>query len=145
MIAVCIAGYTLLDDRGIEHADAIAYLELVVGIPGLVYLAAIWRRRGERPSARRCGRRPSRPPQRLRSRTSSSSLAFDLAKAAPVAAVRETSVVIAVALAAIFLHERVGTARLAGAVLVVAGVALLSLLTPHFTGLAKWARGAHFL
>jgi len=31
-----------------------------------------------------------------------------------------------VALAALFLHERVGLARLAGAALVVAGVALLS-------------------
>ena len=42
-LAVCIAGYTLLDDRGIEHANAIAYLELVVGVPGLLYLALIWR------------------------------------------------------------------------------------------------------
>jgi drug/metabolite transporter (DMT)-like permease len=40
--------------------------------------------------------------------------------------VRETSVVIAVALAAVFLHEPVGRSRLAGAALVVAGVALLS-------------------
>jgi drug/metabolite transporter (DMT)-like permease len=40
--------------------------------------------------------------------------------------VRETSVVIAVALAAFFLRERVGWARLTGAALVVAGVALLS-------------------
>jgi uncharacterized membrane protein len=52
--------------------------------------------------------------------------ALDLAPAAPVAAVRETSVVIAVALAAVFLHERVTGARAAGAVAVVAGVALLS-------------------
>ena len=48
------------------------------------------------------------------------------APAASVAAVRETSVVIATALAAPFLRERVGALRLAGAVLVVAGVALLS-------------------
>jgi uncharacterized membrane protein len=44
-----------------------------------------------------------------------------------VSAVRETSVVIAAVLAAVFLHERVGAARLAGAVLVVAGIALLAL------------------
>jgi uncharacterized membrane protein len=43
-----------------------------------------------------------------------------------VAAVRETSVVIAAALAAPLLRERVGVARLAGAVLVVVGVALLA-------------------
>jgi drug/metabolite transporter (DMT)-like permease len=45
--------------------------------------------------------------------------------AASVAAVRETSVVIATALAAPLLRERVGVLRLAGAVLVVLGVALL--------------------
>jgi drug/metabolite transporter (DMT)-like permease len=39
--------------------------------------------------------------------------------------VRETSVVIATVGAALLLHERVGPSRLAGAVLVAAGVALL--------------------
>ena len=53
--------------------------------------------------------------------------ALRLASAASVAAVRETSVVIAVVLAAPVLRERVGPARMAGAVFVVAGVALLSL------------------
>jgi uncharacterized membrane protein len=43
-----------------------------------------------------------------------------------VAAVRETSVVIAALLAGAVLHERVGPVRLAGAVLVAAGVALLA-------------------
>jgi len=43
-----------------------------------------------------------------------------------VAAVRETSVVIAVALAAVFLPERIGPLRIGGAAVVVAGVALLS-------------------
>jgi drug/metabolite transporter (DMT)-like permease len=49
------------------------------------------------------------------------------APAAPVAAVRESSVVIATALAVPLLHERVSAGRLAGAVVVVAGVALLGL------------------
>lgn len=52
--------------------------------------------------------------------------ALDLAPAAPVAAVRETSVVIAVALAAVLLRERVRPGRRAGAVVVAAGVAVLS-------------------
>jgi drug/metabolite transporter (DMT)-like permease len=47
------------------------------------------------------------------------------AEAAPVAAVRETSVVIATIGAALLLGERVGPSRLAGAVLVAVGVALL--------------------
>jgi len=53
-------------------------------------------------------------------------LALRLASAPAVAAVRETSVVIATALAAVVLKERVGPVRLAGAALVAAGVALLA-------------------
>jgi uncharacterized membrane protein len=51
--------------------------------------------------------------------------ALQLAAAAPVAAVRETSVVIAAVLAWVVLKEKVGLARLGGAALVVAGIALL--------------------
>jgi drug/metabolite transporter (DMT)-like permease len=54
-------------------------------------------------------------------------LALRLASAPAVSAVRETSVVIAVVLARLFLHEPVGLRRLAGAAVVVAGVALLAL------------------
>jgi drug/metabolite transporter (DMT)-like permease len=54
-------------------------------------------------------------------------LALRLASAPAVAAVRESSVVIATTLAAVVLHERVGPTRLAGACVVVAGVALLAL------------------
>jgi drug/metabolite transporter (DMT)-like permease len=49
------------------------------------------------------------------------------AAAAPVAAVRESSVVIATALAAVVPGERVDRGRWAGAVLVVAGVAAIAL------------------
>jgi len=44
-----------------------------------------------------------------------------------VAAVRETSVVIAALLAALILHEPVGTRRMAGALCVAAGVAAIVL------------------
>ncbi|HJS49409.1 MAG TPA: EamA family transporter, partial [Gaiellaceae bacterium] len=47
------------------------------------------------------------------------------APAASVAAVRETSIVIATAFAIPLLHERVSAPRLAGAVFVVVGVVLL--------------------
>jgi drug/metabolite transporter (DMT)-like permease len=53
--------------------------------------------------------------------------ALQRASAASVAAVRETSVVIATLLAVPVLRERVPPARLAGAVLVVGGIALLAL------------------
>jgi drug/metabolite transporter (DMT)-like permease len=126
LIAVCIAAYTLLDNRGIEHANAFTYFELVVGLPGVVYVAAVWRRRGA-PALR------SELDWATLAAAVAASLAYvlvllalDRAEAAPVAAVRETSVVIAVALAALVLRERVGWARAVGAGLVVAGVALLS-------------------
>jgi drug/metabolite transporter (DMT)-like permease len=53
--------------------------------------------------------------------------ALQLAPAASVAAVRETSVVIATVMAALVLRERVTRLRLAGSVVVVAGIALLAL------------------
>jgi drug/metabolite transporter (DMT)-like permease len=52
--------------------------------------------------------------------------ALRLAPAAPVAAVRETSVIVATALAALVLREHVSRWRAAGAAVVVAGVVLLA-------------------
>ena len=53
--------------------------------------------------------------------------ALKLAPAASVAAIRESGVLVATALAAVFLRERVSLWRAGGAALVVAGVALVSL------------------
>ena len=53
-------------------------------------------------------------------------LALRLAPAASVAAVRESGVVMATAMAAVLLHERVSRERFAGAVLVVVGIAALA-------------------
>jgi drug/metabolite transporter (DMT)-like permease len=53
--------------------------------------------------------------------------ALRLAPAAPVSAVRESSVVIAALLSAVVLHEKVDAKRLAGAVAVAAGVAAIAL------------------
>jgi drug/metabolite transporter (DMT)-like permease len=53
--------------------------------------------------------------------------ALERASAASVAAVRETSVLFVAAFAAPMLGERVGPGRLAGAALVVGGIALLVL------------------
>jgi drug/metabolite transporter (DMT)-like permease len=54
-------------------------------------------------------------------------VAYRYAPAAVVSAVRETSVLFAVVLAAPVLRERVSRTRLAGAVLVVAGVSAIAL------------------
>lgn len=124
--ACAIASYTLVDDRGIEHADPIAYLWLVLFIPSVFVLVYLWR---ARPEALRAELRLRAVPMAIAGfgAYALALLALERSDAAPVAAVRETSVVIAVVLAAPVLRERVGPARVAGAALVVAGVALLSL------------------
>jgi drug/metabolite transporter (DMT)-like permease len=126
-IAACIAAYTLLDQRGIQYASPVVYQELSM-IPATLGFLALTLGRGKR--------------QAIREAVGPASIAAGLAtfgayilvlaalsraSAASVAAVRETSVVIAAALAAPLLHERVGPSRLLGAAVVVAGVALLSL------------------
>jgi drug/metabolite transporter (DMT)-like permease len=126
-IACTIAAYTLVDSRGIRHADPIGYLEVVMAGPGLVYLTGVVALKG-----RSTVRAELNLPVVLAAAASLGAYALALAalrlaSAASVAAVRETSVVIAVALAAPVLRERVGAGRLAGAAVVAAGVALLSL------------------
>jgi drug/metabolite transporter (DMT)-like permease len=119
-IGAVIASYTLVDSEGVERADPIAYLTLVVAPCALVYpfVAKV------------------RPDVGVRSALTAAATfgaflmvlaAFRLASPAPVAAVRESSVVIAALLAAVVLHEPVDGRRLAGAVAVAAGVAAIAL------------------
>src|SRR6478672_10248496 len=126
-IGATIASYTLFDKAGLHHAKPLTYLELVVLPSAIVY--PLW-----------IGRRKS-----LRAELSPSTLvagvamfgAFGLALAAirlapqafvpGVQALRETSVVIAVAAGALFLGERVSRTRALGAFVVVAGVVALAL------------------
>lgn len=126
-IAVCIAAYTLLDKRGIRYAAPITYLELSMVPSTLGYAALVLAVKGRKRIRVEVG-----APAILAGLASFGAYALVLAAlsrapAASVAAVRETSVVIATALAAHVLRERVGPARLAGAVLVAAGIALLAL------------------
>jgi drug/metabolite transporter (DMT)-like permease len=126
-IACSIAAYTLVDDEGIRFANAVTYLELTLLVPALGYAAGIAVVKG-RP-ALRAELRPASVVAGLGMWVAYGLVLAALARAeaAPVAAVRETSVVIATVGAALFLRERVGAGRLAGAVLVAAGVALLGL------------------
>jgi drug/metabolite transporter (DMT)-like permease len=126
-VGACIAGYTLVDKRGIEHAAPISYLEIVFGATAIAYVLGVLRARGR---------------AAVRAAVSGSALlagigffgayaltlaALRLAPAASVAAVRESSVVIATIALAVSGRERVGPQRLAGAVAVVAGIAMISL------------------
>jgi drug/metabolite transporter (DMT)-like permease len=125
-IAACIAGYTLVDSRGIEHANAVAYAWLVAGVPGLALVAWTSRRRGAAALRSELGAHTLVAAVAMLAAYTLVLLALRLAPAASVAAVRETSVVIAVVLAAVVLHERVTRARVIGAAVVVAGVVLLA-------------------
>lgn len=122
-IAATIAGYTVVDRYGIRHANAAPYLLLVMAGPALVYPLLVGRARV---------RAAVQPVAAVIGVASAATyllvlLALRLASAPSVSAVRETSVVIAVVLARTFLGEAVGGRRVAGAVLVVAGIALLAL------------------
>jgi drug/metabolite transporter (DMT)-like permease len=118
-IAACIAAYTLVDAEGVEHADPLAYLALVIAPCALLFPAVVG----------------TRPALSVRSAlTAAATLgayllvlaALRLAPAAPVAATRESSIVIATLLAAVFLHERLSATKLIGAVTVAAGVVAIA-------------------
>ena len=122
-----IAGYTLVDKQGLEHAAPIPFIELVLIGPAIVYSVAIWRLRGSV-----AFRREATPGVALVGIVLFFTyvlvlFALRLAPAASVSAVRETSVVIASGVAALIAHEHVTGRRFAGAVLVAAGVALVAL------------------
>ena len=120
--AAAIAAYTIVDRTGIHRAGAFTYCLLVmVGpclvYPGLVRLEAMRRELG------------------LLTLTASAAalasfmlglLALRHGGAAPVLAVRSSSIVIATLLAGPFLSEDVSRGRMAGSVVVFAGVALLA-------------------
>jgi drug/metabolite transporter (DMT)-like permease len=122
-VAAVIATYTLVDKVGVSHAGALPYLELSMIVPSLSYVAIY-------------------APERLRAEVNGATfaagvatfgaycmvlLALQRASAASVAAVRETSVVVAAFLARRFLAEGVGWSRLVGAGCVAGGIALVAL------------------
>jgi drug/metabolite transporter (DMT)-like permease len=122
-----IAGYTLVDKQGLHHASPIPYIELVLVVPALAYLATILRVRGR--SAVRAEATPLMIGIGvvLMGTYVLVLAALRLAPAPAVSAVRETSVVIASALAWVVLREPVTPRRFGGALLVAAGIGLVAL------------------
>jgi uncharacterized membrane protein len=121
----CIAGYTLTDSYGLDYAAPVPYLELVMIPVVLVYVPVVARVRGG-------VRRAATPRIAVAAVCIFGAYALVLAAlerapAAPVAALRETSVVFATAFAAVFLGEPAGARRVAGAAVVVAGITVLAL------------------
>jgi drug/metabolite transporter (DMT)-like permease len=107
----------------LEHADALPYLELVLIVPALAYASWVGRTR----LRAAFDGRAALAGVGMFGAYALTLAALRLAAAAPVAAVRETSIVIATLLGAIVLHEAVGRARLFGALAIAAGVAAIAL------------------
>lgn len=126
-VAACIAGYTLVDDEGIRHAAALSYFEAVLLITAPLYFAAVAVARGPDALREAANPRSMAAGVAMFGAYALALAALELAEAAPVAALRETSVVMATAAAAIAARERVPPARFAGAVIVVLGIALIAL------------------
>jgi drug/metabolite transporter (DMT)-like permease len=126
-VAVTIACYTVIDKSGVRHAATLPYFELVLAGQGIPYAAAIAATRGPRVVLDGFSRWSMAAGIGMFGAYGLVLAALRLAPAAPVAAVRETSVVMATALAAAFLQERISRGRAAGAVLVCAGVVALAL------------------
>jgi drug/metabolite transporter (DMT)-like permease len=125
-IAAMIAGYTLIDNTGVTLADPLAYLEASMIVPAAGSALVVAVRRGP-PALRAAFRWETLLIAPLTLAPYALVLyALRLAPAAPVAAVRETSVLIVTVLAAVMLHERVSLWRALGAAVVVAGVALVA-------------------
>ena len=126
-IGVTIAAYTLFDKAGLRHAQAFTYLELVILPSAVLYPLWISRRKPLRTELR-----PSAVLAGI-AMFGAFGLALAAIRLAPqgfvpgVQALRETSVVVAVAAGALLLQEQVSGLRLGGALLVVAGVVALAL------------------
>jgi len=121
-IAATIAAYTLVDRVGIHRAGALTYFVLTLAGPCLAYPPLV----GARAIRRELGW-----PVAVAGVANLGSFVFGLlalrhGSAAAVLAVRSSSVVIATLLAGRLLAERVSRTRLAGSVLVFAGIALLA-------------------
>jgi drug/metabolite transporter (DMT)-like permease len=122
-IGVAIAGYTLVDSEGLGHADPLPYLFLIAAVCAVAYNGAlVLSGRAQELREAMSGRMLATAAATVGSYAMVLA-ALELAPAAPVAAVRESSIVIAALMAWLFLGEE---RRLTGAVVVAAGVALIA-------------------
>jgi drug/metabolite transporter (DMT)-like permease len=126
-IACLIAAYTVNDKHGVVHASPVTYLEVMSMFAGFAYAAVVVARRGTAVLRAEVNWRSAVAGVGIFAAYGAVLGALQLASAASVAAVRESGVLVATALAAIFLRERVTAWRAGGAVLVVAGIVLLAL------------------
>jgi drug/metabolite transporter (DMT)-like permease len=122
----CIASYTLVDKHGIVHSAPITYLELVFAATASGYLIPTWRSRGARALQAAITWPTLVAGAGFFASYALTLAALSLAPAASVAAVRETSVVIAAAVLAVSGRERLRIGRIIVSVAVVGGIACIA-------------------
>jgi uncharacterized membrane protein len=122
-IGLSIAGYTLVDSEGLDHADPLAYLFLVAVVCAVAYTAGLIATGQGGQLLGALNPRTALTAAAVFGAYAMVLAALELAPAAPVAAVRESSVVIAALFAWLFLGE---PRRLGAAVLVAAGIAAIA-------------------
>jgi drug/metabolite transporter (DMT)-like permease len=122
-IGVAISGYTLVDSEGLDHADPLPYLFLVAAVCAVAYNGALVVSGRGRELQEALNAKMLTAAAATFGAYAMVLAALELAPAAPVAAVRESSIVIAALMAWLFLGEE---RRLGGAALVATGVALIA-------------------
>jgi drug/metabolite transporter (DMT)-like permease len=125
---VLIAAYSLLDRAGVARISPLAYIWLLeVGSCALLFPVAL-----ARPEARRREWRLNRSTIVAAALMSPTAyllvlFAFQLSKTGYVVAAREMSIVLSAIIGAAWMKEGAGARRLAGAAVVLAGVACVAL------------------
>ncbi|MDI9836113.1 EamA family transporter [Streptomyces sp. KAU_LT] len=123
-----IAAYTLLDGLGVRASgSSLGYIAWLMLLQGLVIPAFTLARRGGSAGA---ALRPYAGLGLLGAALSVAAYALVLwaqtqAELAPVAALRESSIIVGAAIGAVFFKERFGAPRIAAAFLLVAGIGLM--------------------
>ncbi|MEU6366171.1 DMT family transporter [Streptomyces sp. NPDC046931] len=123
-----IAGYTVVDGLGVRASgSSFGYIAWLMAVQGVVIpLYAAYRWRGELPNRLR----PFASLGFLGSALSVAAYALVLwaqtrAELAPIAALRESSIIVGAAIGAVFFKERFGLPRIAAAGLLVLGIGLM--------------------
>jgi drug/metabolite transporter (DMT)-like permease len=126
-VAGCIAAYTLVDKEALAVARPLPYLEAVFATVALIYIAGVVHSRGGGAVVASFNRRVAFAGIGMVGAYGLALAALATSPAAAVAAVRESSVLIAVAALAWTGRESVSVARGFGAALIFAGVATIAL------------------
>ena len=133
MAGVCIAAYIVVDGLGVRHSgptfdQRVAYVAwlLVFGGPWLLGLALWLKPKTVALHLRKHWRRAAIAGVLSNGAYAITIYALALGPLSHVAALRETSVLFGALIGAVFLHERFGIVRLAAAVVIVLGLALMN-------------------